>query len=75
MEFEILLEKAQQGDKKAMEVIFQMYKPLLSKRAILNGRFNEDLYQELSNTLINCIKRFGRGRFLLPGNGPEGMEL
>ena len=35
-----------------------IYKPLLIKNAIVNGRFDEDLYQELVSTLLQCIQRF-----------------
>ena len=31
---------------------------LLIKNAIVNGRFDEDLYQELVSTLLQCIQRF-----------------
>ena len=33
-----------------------MYKPLLIKEAILEGVFDEDLYQELIAVLIRCIR-------------------
>ena len=36
----------------------EIYKPLLIKNAIVNGRFDEDLYQELVSTLLQCIQRF-----------------
>lgn len=55
MDFEILLQKAQSGDQEAKEEIFQMYKPLLIKNAMERGVFDEDLFQELSVTLLNCI--------------------
>ena len=35
-----------------------MYKPLLIRNAIVNGRFDEDLYQELVSELLQCIQRF-----------------
>ena len=38
--------------------ILEIYKPLLIKNAIVNGRFDEDLYQELVSTLLQCIQRF-----------------
>lgn len=58
MNFELLLWQAQKGDKSAQEEIFQMYRPLLIKNSMDNNVFDEDLYQELSATLINCIKKF-----------------
>ncbi len=58
MSFEKLLEQAKSGDKNAQEEIFWMYRPLLIKNAMEQNRFEEDLYQELSATLLNCIRKF-----------------
>ena len=58
MTFEELLLKAKTGDKKAKDDIFQMYKPLLVKKSMLYNVFSEDLYQELSETVMECIIKF-----------------
>lgn len=58
MDFETLLREAQGGSKKAREEIFRMYRPLLIKNAMDRNVFEEDLYQELSETLLNCIQKF-----------------
>ena len=58
MSFEKLLEQAKSGDKNAQEEIFRMYRPLLIKNAMEQNRFEEDLYQELSATLLTCIRKF-----------------
>lgn len=58
MSFEKLLEQAKLGDRSAQEEIFRMYRPLLIKNAMEQNRFEEDLYQELSATLLNCIRKF-----------------
>ena len=58
MNFEELLEQAKAGDEKAQEEIFRMYRPLLIKNAMEQNMFEEDLYQELSATLLSCIRRF-----------------
>lgn len=58
MNFEELLRRAKSGDRAAQEEIFRMYRPLLIKNAIDGNRFDEDLYQELSATLLNCIRKF-----------------
>ncbi len=58
MNFEKLLEQAKSGDRNAQEEIFRMYRPLLIKNAMEQNRFEEDLYQELSATLLNCIRKF-----------------
>ena len=44
-EFEELLWKARNKDKKAVFEIIEMYRPLLLKYAKSNGKFDEDLYQ------------------------------
>lgn len=58
MNFEMLLRQAKNGDRSAQEEIFRMYRTLLIKNSMDNNVFDEDLYQELSATLINCIKKF-----------------
>ncbi len=58
MNFEKLLEQAKSGNKDAQEESFRMYRPLLIKNAMEQNRFEEDLYQELSATLLNCIRKF-----------------
>ncbi len=58
MNFEKLLEQAKAGDEKAQEEIFRMYRSLLIKNAMEQNVFEEDLYQELSATLLSCIQKF-----------------
>lgn len=58
MNFKELLLRAKTGEKSAMAALLEMYKPLLFKGAILEGRFDEDLYQELCFTLLKCIQFF-----------------
>ena len=58
MSFEKLLWKAQNGDQEAQEEIFQMYRPFIIKNSMDANIFDEDLYQELSATLIKCIFKF-----------------
>ena len=58
MSFERLLLQAKEGHADAVLEILEIYKPLLIKNAIVNGRFDEDLYQELVSTLLQCIQRF-----------------
>lgn len=58
MEFEEMLQRAKEGNVLAKEEIFRMYQPLLKGRARLGGKFDEDLYQELSVTLLECIEKF-----------------
>jgi len=56
MNFKELLTCAKGNDTHAVNEILAMYKPLLIKESIVNGIFDEDLYQELCLTLINCIR-------------------
>ena len=58
MEFEELLFRAKMNDKQAIEQIVEMYRPLLIKNALVNGIFDEDLYQELTLELLKCIRYF-----------------
>lgn len=58
MNFEILLQQAKEGNQSAILEIVEMYKPLLIKNAIVDGIFDEDLYQELIKVLLLCIKRY-----------------
>lgn len=57
MNFKELLILAQRGEAFAVEKIVDMYKPLLIKESIIDGIFNEDLYQELLITLLRCIQK------------------
>lgn len=58
MIFRELLSKAKAGDSAAVSALLTMYRPLLMKEAIVEGAFDEDLYQELCLTLLNCILKF-----------------
>ena len=58
MSFEVTLQQAKEGNTQAILEIVEMYKPLLIRNAIVEGIFDEDLYQELVRVLLSCIKRF-----------------
>ena len=49
-DFKTLLLRAKENDQAAFEEILAMYRPLLLKESIINGRMDmdEDLFQELS---------------------------
>ena len=53
-----MLLQAKAGREAAVMDLLEMYKPLLVRNAIINGRFDEDLYQELCIILLKCIARF-----------------
>ena len=58
MNFKELLLCAQRGESGAVNKVLEMYRPLLLKESILEGTFDEDLYQELCMTLLRCIHKF-----------------
>lgn len=58
MNFEELLFQAKMADEKAIEQVLKMYQPLLVKNALVNGVFDEDLYQELMLETLKCIRNF-----------------
>lgn len=58
MSFKELLSRAKDDDLQAKETLLERYKSLLLKEAIIDGVFDEDLYQELCVTLLDCIRKF-----------------
>ena len=58
MNFNDLLIEAKNNDSFAFESILNMYQPLIRKNSIVNGAFDEDLYQELCVVFVKCIKYF-----------------
>ena len=57
MNFKEQLIRAKENDENAIKEISDMYKPLLLKESIINGVFDEDLYQELWLTFLLCIRK------------------
>lgn len=58
MEFEKLLMEAKAGDEAAKEELYRMYRPGLLYKAIVDDKFDEDLFQELCEKLLICIEKF-----------------
>ena len=58
MNFKDLLLQAKDGSESAVIQLLELYKPLLLKESLHDGRFDEDLYQELCITLLGCIRNF-----------------
>ncbi len=58
MNFKEVLLNAKANDEESVCVLLEIYKPLLLKNAIINGRLDEDLYQELCITFLHCIELF-----------------
>ena len=58
MSFVDLMRRAKINDNEARAAILEMYQPMLLKESILDGVFDEDLYQELCVTLLQCVDCF-----------------
>ena len=58
MNFRELLILAKANHSQAMETLLSMYRPLLMKEAVVNGIFDEDLYQELCIVFLRCVRNF-----------------
>ncbi len=58
MNFKELLIKAQKGSDEAKEELLKMYQPMLVKESIIDGVFDEDLYQELCYRFVCCVDKF-----------------
>lgn len=56
--FRELLLRAKLREKEAVLEILEKYRPLMLKISMVQGKFDEDLYQELVYTLLLCIKNF-----------------
>lgn len=58
MTFQDILIRAKLGDENAKLMLLEKYKPMLIKGSIINGQFDEDLYQEQCLLLMKCINQF-----------------
>ena len=65
MNFEEVLFRAKMGDHVATEQIVEMFRPLLIKNSLINGRFDEDLYQELRIEVLKCIRNYQEMELLI----------
>ena len=57
-----LLLSAKLGSTSAFEELFARYKKLLRKYSVVNGIFDEDLYQEQCVLFAHCIEIFDMNR-------------
>lgn len=58
MKFEELLICAKLGDDNARQKLLEIYRPMLVKASLIDGSFDEDLYQELCVVLVKSIEKF-----------------
>ncbi|MBR3998824.1 MAG: helix-turn-helix domain-containing protein [Clostridia bacterium] len=54
--FRNLLHRAKNGDENSFAELLSIYKPLLLRESVLNGIFDEDLYQEQCIVFWRCVK-------------------
>lgn len=62
MTFMKLLLSAKSGSISAFQELFARYKNLLQKYSVVNGVFDEDLYQEQCLLFAHCIEIFDVNR-------------
>lgn len=58
MTFIELLLAVKDGNASAFEILFGRYKNLLQKYSVINGVFDDDLYQEQCMIFVHCIEIF-----------------
>lgn len=58
MNFKELMIRAKRGENSAQEELLDMYRPMLIKESMVDGLFDEDLYQELCYRFIRCLDKF-----------------
>lgn len=58
MTFIELLLAAKEGSASTFEILFGRYKNLLRKYSVINGVFDDDLYQEQCMIFVHCIEIF-----------------
>lgn len=58
MTFIELLLAVKDGNASSFEILFGRYKNLLRKYSVINGVFDDDLYQEQCMIFVHCIEIF-----------------
>ncbi len=58
MRFMMLMERAQQGEEAAIRELLEMYMPLILRESVVDGVYDEDLYQELCLVFLKCLRKF-----------------
>ena len=55
-DFRDLLIKAKQGDDTSFNELLVLYKPLLLRESVVDGVYDEDLYQENCIIFLKCVR-------------------
>lgn len=50
--------KAKEGDQEALEELYLQFQYFVRKESKYRGRFDEDMYQEFCEILIQCVYSF-----------------
>lgn len=50
--------RAKNGNKKDMNDLVKYFEKSMKKRSYVNGKFSEDVFQEMSIKLLKCIRKF-----------------
>lgn len=58
MDFETLISESKNGNNDKILALMELYTPLLCHESMINGKFDEDLMQELKLTFLDCIRSF-----------------
>ena len=58
MNIKEMLTLAKLGDCGYMESLLEIYRPLMLKASIVDGKFDEDLFQELQIVFMRCVQMF-----------------
>jgi len=53
-----LVVNAQNSKESAIEELLKLFEPLLKSKSMINGQFDEDVFQELSIKFNECTKKF-----------------
>lgn len=64
MTFKELLVEAKAGNTAAKEEIYLMFRPGMINKAMVDGVFDEDLFQELCMKFLVCIDQFDMTRYM-----------
>lgn len=57
-EFEKIIQAAKDGDEKAIIDILKIVNPIVEKNSYINGKLDEDLYQNIVFKILELISKF-----------------
>ena len=69
-DFKQLFIRAQNGDQESFEELLEMYKPLLHRISVVNGEYDEDLFQECCIIFLQCLKTMTANMQEIPQQQP-----